>query len=88
MDPLEQFLRKLTGNSSVLTTIIGIFVLVVLLVGSTYVIPPGHRGVLVTMGKVSSVFAPEGLGFKMPFRDHGRSDFSTSEDDGFEYRVL
>lgn len=41
-------------------------VAVVLVMGSAFTIPPGHRGVLVTMGKVSPVFAPEGFGFKAP----------------------
>ncbi len=40
---------------------------IIVLGGATYIIPPGHRGVLVTMGKVSPVFAPEGFGMKMPF---------------------
>lgn len=35
--------------------------------GSSFIIPPGHRGVMVTMGKVAPVFAPEGFGFKAPF---------------------
>ncbi len=30
-------------------------------------IPPGHRGISVTLGKVSPIFAPEGLGVKLPF---------------------
>jgi len=44
-----------------------IFVIVVLAFGATFIVQPGHRGVLVTMGKVSPFFAPEGLGFKSPF---------------------
>lgn len=43
-----------------------ILVLVVCLFSSTFIIEPGHRGVLVTMGKVSPAFAPEGMGFKAP----------------------
>jgi len=46
---------------------IGILFVIILLASSTFTIPPGHRGVLVTMGKVSPVFAPEGFGFKSPF---------------------
>lgn len=34
---------------------------------STFIVPPGHRGVLVTLGKVSPFFAPEGFGIKLPF---------------------
>jgi prohibitin 2 len=33
----------------------------------TYIVPAGHRGVLVTLGKVSPAFKPEGFGFKTPF---------------------
>jgi prohibitin 2 len=32
-----------------------------------YVVDPGNRGVLVTLGKVSPQALPEGLGFKAPF---------------------
>lgn len=46
---------------------------VVVLIGAamafsgTYVVHPGHRGVEVTLGRVSSAFKPEGFGFKVPF---------------------
>lgn len=43
-----------------------IFVLVILSFSATFIVEPGHRGILVTMGKVSPNFAPEGLGFKSP----------------------
>ena len=67
MDPSEEFIRKLMQNKSVIKIGLIILIIAVLLTSSTFVIPPGHRGVLVTMGKVSPVFAPEGLGFKFPF---------------------
>lgn len=41
-------------------------IVMILLFGTTYIIPPGNRGVLVTMGKVSPIAAGEGLGFKVP----------------------
>jgi len=44
-----------------------IFVLIVAAASSTYVVDPGHRGVEVTLGKVSPGFKPEGFGFKAPF---------------------
>jgi prohibitin 2 len=44
-----------------------IFVLVVAGAASTYVVPPGFRGVAVTLGKVSPDFRPEGFGLKQPF---------------------
>ena len=44
-----------------------IFVLIIAASSSTYVVEPGHRGVQVTLGRVSSVFKPEGFGFKLPF---------------------
>ena len=45
-------------------------ILVVLVIASasgTYIVPPGHRGVLVTLGKVTSGFKSEGFGLKTPF---------------------
>src|SRR5471030_524895 len=43
-----------------------IFVIVIALSTSSYVVQPGYRGVEVTLGKVSPVFKPEGFGFKTP----------------------
>ncbi len=64
-------LEQLFGNNKQLHGYIGIavviFALIVIITGATFTIPPGHRGVLVTMGKVAPVFAPEGFGFKAPF---------------------
>lgn len=47
---------------------VGILIFVVVLMASsgTYVVQPGHRGVQVTMGKVSPQFKPEGFGLKAP----------------------
>jgi prohibitin 2 len=45
-------------------------ILLALVIGSasgTYIVPPGHRGVLVTLGKVAPGFKGEGFGFKTPF---------------------
>lgn len=44
-----------------------IFVLILTGASSSYVVEPGHRGVEVTLGKVSPAFKPEGFGFKLPF---------------------
>ena len=44
-----------------------VFVVVILASSATYVVPPGFRGVEVTLGKVSPDFKPEGFGFKKPF---------------------
>jgi prohibitin 2 len=44
-----------------------IFVLIVVGASASYVVGPGHRGVEVTLGRVSTVFKPEGFGFKLPF---------------------
>lgn len=48
---------------------IGIVLLVVLVASAsaTFIVPPGHRGVLVTLGKVSPNFKGEGFGIKTPF---------------------
>jgi prohibitin 2 len=47
----------------------GLMILAIVLIGSsmTFVVEPGHRGVEVTLGKVSPVFKPEGFGMKLPF---------------------
>lgn len=37
------------------------------LASGTYIVPPGNRGVLVTLGKVSPQSRPEGFGMKTPF---------------------
>jgi uncharacterized membrane protein YqiK len=49
-----------------ITIAIAAFVAFILIFASYYVVQPGNRAVLVTLGKVSPAFAPEGLGFKMP----------------------
>ncbi len=67
MDPVEEFFRNLKQKGKYVKLGLIAFVLMVIIMGGTFVIPPGHRGVLVTMGKVSPIFAPEGLGFKLPF---------------------
>lgn len=44
-----------------------LFILIVAASSATTVVEPGHRGVRVTLGKVSPSFEGEGLKFKMPF---------------------
>ncbi len=66
MDPTEEFIRNLKQNMNFIKIGVVVLIVAVVLMGGTFIIPPGHRGVLVTMGKVSPVFAPEGLGFKLP----------------------
>jgi prohibitin 2 len=48
---------------------IGLLIVVIVIAASqaTYVVEPGHRGVQVTLGKVSPEFKPEGFGTKQPF---------------------
>jgi prohibitin 2 len=43
-----------------------VFVLVVLMSASSYVIEPGTRGIKVTLGKADDTFLPEGFGWKAP----------------------
>lgn len=59
MDP--KVIVRLIGGALI------IFVLIIAGASASYVVDPGHRGVEVTLGKVSTVFKPEGFGFKMPF---------------------
>jgi prohibitin 2 len=44
-----------------------VFILILVASTSSYIVQPGHRGVEVTLGKVSAEFKPEGFGFKQPF---------------------
>ena len=44
-----------------------ILVAIIASASATFVVPPGSRGVLVTLGKVSPDFQQEGFGFKSPF---------------------
>jgi prohibitin 2 len=44
-----------------------ILILVIAAASASYVVDPGHRGVEVTLGRVSPAFKPEGFGFKLPF---------------------
>lgn len=67
MDPIEEFFARFRHNSKPIKIVIVAVALAITLLASTFVIPPGHRGVLVTMGRVSPVFSPEGLGIKFPF---------------------
>ncbi len=58
---------------SIVGLIVGALVIfVVIIAGSsaTYVVEPGHRGVEVTLGRVSPAFKPEGFGLKLPFVTH------------------
>lgn len=57
-------LGKLIGS------VIIILVLVIAASQATYVIEPGTRGILVTLGKVSPAALPEGFGTKAPFISH------------------
>ncbi|MBI4327528.1 MAG: prohibitin family protein [Chloroflexi bacterium] len=56
-----QQIAKLAGGALI------IFALIIGGASSTYVVEPGHRGVEVTLGKVSPAFKPEGFGLKLPF---------------------
>lgn len=61
MSMTPQNMAKLIG--------VGIILLVAAIgaASGTYIVPPGHRGVLVTLGKVAPGFKSEGFGFKSPF---------------------
>lgn len=67
MDPVQIFSNNPKQFFSYVTVAISIFVILVIAAAGTYTIPPGHRGIAVTMGKVAPIFKPEGFGFKMPF---------------------
>ncbi len=66
MDLLDKFMNSKHFRQYVLIGIMA-FLILVCVFSASFIIPPGNRGVLVTMGKVSAMFAPEGFGFKPPF---------------------
>lgn len=55
-----------TMRNRIIAGVAGLFGLMALF-SSFYVIDPGERGIVVTMGKVNTVASSEGLGFKAPF---------------------
>jgi prohibitin 2 len=62
---IPDFIEKHPGRSAALLIIL----LVVLFTGldCVHAVPPGHRGVVVTLGAVKSVNLGEGLQFKLPY---------------------
>ncbi len=58
-------------SASTIARLIGIavliFIAVIIISSSSYVVEPGSRGVEVTLGQVSPIFKPQGFGFKKPF---------------------
>jgi len=52
--------------ASLITGALILFALIIVATTSTYVVDPGYRGVEVTLGRVSTVFKPEGFGMKLP----------------------
>jgi len=62
---IPDFIEKSPGRSFALLIIL--IVLAVTVADCFHAVPPGHRGVLVTMGKVEPVNLGEGLQFKFPF---------------------
>ncbi len=57
-------------RTSLAVVVIGavlVFVLLVVMSASSYVVQPGTRGIKVTLGKAADQFLPEGFGWKAPF---------------------
>lgn len=54
------------GLSRLIGVAVLVLVAIIVLATATFVVPPGSRGVLVTLGKVSPDFKKEGFGFKTP----------------------
>lgn len=63
----ESVARAARAGRSVLGVAIVAIVALVVAGASYHIVPPGNRGVSITMGKVSPNMLPEGLNFKMPF---------------------
>lgn len=59
---------KIEKISSVFAVILAIgLVIIIAALQATFVVDPGNRGVLVTLGTVNPKFEPEGFGIKTPF---------------------
>lgn len=43
-----------------------VFIMALLGAAASYMVPPGHRGVKVTLGRAADQFLPEGFGLKLP----------------------
>ncbi len=57
-------------TARIVLTLFAAVLFLVVSCGGYYVVPPGHRGVLVTLGSVSNDAKVEGIGFKLPlFQD-------------------
>ncbi|MFH0919847.1 MAG: SPFH domain-containing protein, partial [Fibrobacterota bacterium] len=70
MADFEEIVSNFFNSQNAFTkiiSIIAVILLIILLFSSFYIVNPGHRGVLVTLGSVSMDFKNEGLGFKPPF---------------------
>jgi regulator of protease activity HflC (stomatin/prohibitin superfamily) len=63
--PMPGNIKKLTGYATVF--IIVAVIAIIILSQATVTIPAGHRGVLLTFGKVENTIFQEGLNFKIPF---------------------
>ncbi|HWR22565.1 MAG TPA: prohibitin family protein [Feifaniaceae bacterium] len=57
---------KVAGGKVVLTVIVAIL-LISVVAGAVVVVPAGHTGVVMTLGRVSDVVLQEGMHFKIPF---------------------
>lgn len=55
------------GNATIVSLIVILVIGTLLALGSCAVVPPGHRGISVTLGKVSPLPLGEGLTLKKPF---------------------
>ncbi|MCS7090466.1 MAG: prohibitin family protein [Verrucomicrobiota bacterium] len=63
-DPVEVVIPRSLVRLLVAAAVL--FLLALLGAASSYVVPPGHRGVKVTLGRAADQFLPEGFGVKLP----------------------
>ncbi len=62
-NPMEEIFKNVKWAS----VTVGGLIVTVLAFSSFFIVNPGHRGILVTLGSVSSDFKNEGVGLKPPF---------------------
>ena len=62
---IPDFIEKNPRRATIYVFVV--FVLLVTVIDCVHSVPPGHRGVVVTLGKVKQVNLGEGLQFKLPY---------------------
>lgn len=67
MNDIDDFMQLTSRNRAKITSIIAIITIAFIAIQSYHIVPPGHRGISISLGKVDPIQRPEGITFKRPF---------------------